>query len=424
MEAAQRRAAQLLQEVLGGRSLAGLAGARDAVAPGDAALVQELVFGSLRWWGRIEALERQLFHRKPPRVSVRCLIGVALYQLLETSAPPFAVVDQAVRAAEHAGLGAAKGLVNAVLREFLRTREERLAVLAQDELARYSHPRWWIERLKTDHALEWSAALDAANTRPPLSLRTNERRCSRAQLQELFAAQGIEADPVGRAGLLLARPQPVTQLPGFAEGWFSVQDVGAQLAAELLDPQADMRVLDACAAPGGKTTHLLERSNCQVLAVDCEEKRLLRVHENLNRLGLRAEAIVGDARDPRAWWDGRPFERILADVPCSSSGVVRRHPDIKWLRRESDLDTLATQQLAIAEALWPLLASGGRMLYATCSVFRAENEGVLERFVDHHDDARVIPQAIGQARRGQLLPVAQDAAHNHDGFYYALLEKS
>lgn len=424
MEAAQRRAAQLLQEVLRGSSLAKVMPSRVALREEDAALVQELLFGSLRWWGRLDALARRLFHKKPPRVAVRCLLAVALYQLTETTAPPFAVVDQAVRAAEHAGLGGAKGLINAVLREFLRTREHCLAAVDLDEEARFSFPGWWITRLKHEHPAQWAALLEACNARPPLTLRVNTRRCSQARLLAQFADCAIDAQAVGEAGVVVLRPQPVAGLPGFLEGWFSVQDAGAQHAAVLLDPAPGMRVLDACAAPGGKTTHLLERSDCEVLALDAESDRLPRLRENLARLGLGASVRCGDARSPVSWWDGRPYDRILADVPCSSSGVVRRHPDIKWLRREGDLRELARLQKEILEALWPLLAKGGRLLYATCSVFRAENQEQVARFLDQHGEARLCELAGPELKQGQLLPVARDAAHNHDGFFYALLEKT
>ncbi|MBI3147868.1 MAG: 16S rRNA (cytosine(967)-C(5))-methyltransferase RsmB [Betaproteobacteria bacterium] len=424
MEAAQRRAAALVHEVLRGRSLATLLGKAARGGDSDAALVQELAYGSLRWWGRIEALARQLYHKKPPRAEIRCLIGVALYQLLETTAPEFAVVDQAVLAANRAGFPGAKGLVNAVLREFLRTRVPRLAALAGDEVARYSHPAWWIARLKADHPQAWQDILEADNARPPLSLRANRRRCSREDLLAAFLAQGILASPVGESGLILARPQPVATLPGFVQGWFSVQDAGAQLAAPLLGAVSGMRVLDACAAPGGKTTHLLESAQLQLTAVDREPGRLARMHDNLARLGLAAQVRAGDARDPSAWWDGKPYDRILVDAPCTSSGVLRRHPDIKWLRRERDIEELASYQREIATALWPLLAPGGRMLYATCSVFRAENAQSVDTVFSRRPDARRIALNLPGAHEGQLLPAAREAAHNHDGFFYALLEKT
>jgi len=425
LEAAQRRAAQAVSEVLRGRSLAALrAGSLPATESADAPLVQELCYGCLRWWGKIDAISRQLFIRDPPRHEIRCLIGVALYQLLETSAPEHTVVNQAVQAAERAGFRGAKGLVNAVLREFLRRRAALLEKMAQDEPARYSHPAWWIVRLKADHPQAWRDTLEADNSRPPMTLRVNVRRTSRDALLAAFAQEDVEALPVGDAGLILARPHPVARLPGFVSGWFSVQDAGAQHAARLLGAANGMRVLDACAAPGGKTTQLLERADLDLLALDSDPERLARVQENLTRLGLSAQLRAGDACRPADWWDGRPFQRILADVPCSSSGVVRRHPDIKHLRRESDLIDLARKQGEILDSLWPLLARSGRLLYATCSVFRAENAEVIEAFLCRHADATRLDADLPGAEKGQLLPAAADAAHNHDGFFYALLEKT
>lgn len=426
MEAEQRRAAQIVGQVLAGRSLADLLAGRAewSAAQIDVPLVQELCYGSLRSWGRIDAIARQIFKKKPPQQELRCLIGVALYQLLETTAPEHTVVDQAVRAAARAGLTSAKGLVNAVLRQFLRQRDELLHRTERDEEAWYSHPRWWIGKLKEDHPQHWRTVLEANNTRPPMTLRVNRRRIDRETLLATLAAEGIEAAPVGDFGVILARPRPIGRLPGFTQGWFSVQDAGAQHAALLLGAKTGMRVLDACAAPGGKTTQLLEVADLDLVALDCESARLAKVDENLARLGLRAQLRLGDARRPGDWWDGRCYERILADVPCSSSGVVRRHPDIKYLRRESDLRELTKKQREILYALWPLLARGGRLVYATCSVFRVENAAVVEAFLADHGDARHIAFDLPEFEEGQLLPAAVDAAHNHDGFFYALLEKT
>ncbi len=426
MESAQRQAAQIVGSVLRGRSLATLLAGRPRASHGgaEAPLVQELCYGTLRWWWRIEALERALFRKQPPALELRCLIGVAMYQLLETAAPAHAVVDQAVQAAARAGFAHAKGLVNGVLREFLRTRGQRLSALAGDDVARYAHPTWWITRLRAEYPERWKDILDADNARPPMCLRANRRRCSRDALLAALRTAGIAAQPVAESGVMLERPQPVTALPGFAEGWFSVQDAGAQWAARLLDPGEGMHVLDACAAPGGKASHLLETAECELTALDSDPERLQRLRENFARLGLAAVVKAGDARSVQTWWDGHPFDRILADVPCSSSGVARRHPDIKHLRRASDLAELSRLQGEIVDALWPLLARGGRMLYSTCSVFRAENAAVIEGFLARHSDARQLGVDLPGACAGQLLPVATDAEHNHDGFFYALLEKS
>jgi 16S rRNA (cytosine967-C5)-methyltransferase len=272
--------------------------------------------------------------------------------------------------------------------------------------------------------------LDAGNARPPLALRVNVRRTTRQALLQRFALAGIAARAEGTQGVLVEVPRPVTELPGFAEGEFSVQDLGAQLAAPLLDLRDGMRVLDACAAPGGKTTHMIELADVSVIALDSDASRLARIRENLARLAPDAQlvrVIEGDAASPAAWWDGEPFDRILADVPCTASGVVRRHPDGKWLRRPTDIAGFARQQQAILDACWPLLARGGKLLYATCSVFRDENESRILEFLSSHADALReslnFPQAVAHSG-GQLLPSPEGAGHNQDGFFYALLRKA
>ena len=427
-------AAHVVRAVLDGRSL----GAALAATPVDgvtgagrrAALVHELAYGTLRHWGTLDALVRRLANRPFTDPILRCLVGVALYQIGHTRAPPFAVVDYAVDAAAALARPAAKALVNALLRRYLREREALDAAVRADPVARWSHPRWWIDLVRRDHPDDWEAILAAGNERPPLALRANVRVGARDELVARFAAAGIEATPAGSAGLVVASPRPVAELPGFAEGAFSVQDLGAQLAAPLLRPEGGMRVLDACAAPGGKTTHLAELADVEIVALDTDGARLARVRENIARLphgGAHVAIVEGDAGQPAAWWDGRPFDLILADVPCTASGVVRRHPDVKWLRRETDVAAFARQQARLFAALWPCLRSGGRMLYATCSIFHEENEAQVAAFEAAHADAlreslTFAPEVA--ARGGQLLPSLPGAGHNQDGFFYALLGKA
>jgi 16S rRNA (cytosine967-C5)-methyltransferase len=426
MERAQHIAALAVSQVLAGATLTRALAAADARELDARALVHELAYGTLRFLGQVRAIARALAHRAFPDALVEALLWVALYQLIHTRAPAHAVVDSAVRAMARLRRPAAKGLVNAVLRNFLRRDRALLAQVGHEPEARFSYPRWWIETMRAQYPDRYAQILDAGNARPPLSLRVNVRKTARDAFMDALAAHGVSASPVGAAGLVVARPQPVASLPGYAEGMFSVQDAAAQLAAPLLGASDGMRVLDACAAPGGKTTHLAELAALDLVALDLDADRLARVRENLERLGLSAQLALGDAGDPKTWWDGRPFDRILADVPCTASGVVRRHPDGKWLRRESDIAGFAQQQERLLDALWPLLARDGRLLYSTCSVFRSENAERIDAFVARHPDATRVRLKLPEstAIEGQLLPVEGDAEHNHDGFFYALLEKT
>jgi 16S rRNA (cytosine967-C5)-methyltransferase len=324
----QTAAALAVRRVLEGTTLP-VALADSGAGSGNPAFVQELAYGTLRHWGRLSALAAAL-STKPLEAKLQALVAVALYQLDHTRVPPFAVVDRAVDAAVLVARPQAKGVVNAMLRRYLRERDtlnDRVA--ADSPVARWSHQRWWIGRLQADHPAHWESILVAGNQRPPLTLRLNRRAASREQALTRLKDAGIEATPVGEAGLIVAEPRPVAELPGFADGWFSVQDAGAQLAAPLLDLRKGQRVLDACAAPGGKTAHIAESAGVELTALDSDAVRIERIRENLGRLGLagHVHVVVGDAGDPAAWWDGRPFERILADVPCTASGTVRRHPD-------------------------------------------------------------------------------------------------
>lgn len=390
---------------------------------------QALSFHAMRQLGRAEAL-RKLLAKRPPPPEADALLCTALalaWQEEGAPYPAFTLVDQAVEAAKRAPeTKQQQGFINACLRRFLRERDALVAATDADPVARWNHPRWWIARLRQDHPDAWQAILAASNEAAPMTLRVNTRRTTVDEMQ----ARLPPTQRVGQQGLLLQDPLPVHAIPGFDEGLISVQDAGAQLAAQLLlrDLQSagrPLRVLDACAAPGGKTAHILELADAEVLALDVDPARCERIHQNLQRLGLRAQVRAADAADPAGWWDGQPFDAILLDAPCTASGIVRRHPDVRWLRREADIARLAQLQHKLLEALWPLLRPGGRLVYCTCSVFRAEGEAQLAAFVARHNGARMlaapghlIPQS-GTA--GQGLP--DNEAGDHDGFYYAVLQK-
>ena len=376
--------------------------------------VRDLAWTTLREFRRGGVVLDRLLNT-PPATVIHALLLVALTRLRQRPEQPHTVVDQAVQAAA-ALMPGLKNMVNGVLRNALRQRDQWLEWEQRDPEARYGFPAWWIQRVKNAHPSAWEAALQAGNERPPMAVRVNVRRASIEQLEAELAAAGCASRRLDNDAILLERALPVARLPGSAEGRVSVQDAGAQWAARLLDPQPGERVLDACAAPGGKAAHLLERADLQLLALELDPVRARRIEHNLTRLGLHAEVKVADCRDRAKWWDGRPFDRILADVPCSASGVVRRHPDIKWLRRDTDIVQFAAQQAQILDALWHALAVGGTMLYVTCSVFDEENAGQIARFCARHADAQRI--SIQGRPDFQLLPNGE-----HDGFYYALLRK-
>ncbi|HTP98213.1 MAG TPA: 16S rRNA (cytosine(967)-C(5))-methyltransferase RsmB [Casimicrobiaceae bacterium] len=431
MHQEQRLAALAVRRVMAGATLpAALAATDDGAPTRGRALVQALAYGTLRHWGRLAALAQALARKPLTDPDLAALVAVALYQLDHTAAPSFAVVDRAVDAAALVARPQVKPLVNAMLRRYLRERDALNADVARaSPVARWSYPRWWIGRVEADLPAHWQAVLAAGNERPPLTLRVNRRVAVREALAERLRADGIAVDPVGASGLIVREPRPVTELPGFAEGAFSVQDAGAQLAAPLLAARDGLRVLDACAAPGGKTTHLLELARIELTALDSDPSRLARIEANLVRLrlaGPHVRVVAGDAARPDAWWDGRPYDRILADVPCTASGIVRRHPDGKWLRRKSDIAAFAAQQQRILAGLWPLLVPGGLLLYATCSLFAAENELQISSFQEKHPDA--LRETISFPAdclhvADQLLPSGNAAGHNQDGFFYALLRK-
>jgi 16S rRNA (cytosine967-C5)-methyltransferase len=414
----QKLAAGILEEVLAGAALHQVLPQRvqQLQTPGERGALQDVVYGSLRQLGRLDCWLEALLERPLTDPQLGWLLRVAIYQLAYTRAPAHAVVHNAVTAA---GEGWRRGLANAVLRNFQRRRTELDQLAADRPSARWSHPDWWIAKLQAQHPTHWQGILEAGLLHPPFTLRVNVRQGDVAEYLQRLSEAGHPARQTGADAVTLDKAVSVHGLPGFDEGRVSVQDAGAQWAARLLDAQPGERVLDACAAPGGKTGHILERADVALTALDVDPARLARVQENLDRLHLRANLVVGDASNPEAWWDGQPFDRILADVPCSASGVVRRNPDIKWLRRPEDIAQFAAQQAVMLEALWRLLAPGGTLLYATCSVFHEENDGQVQAFLTRHaDDAvrRPLPDVLSN---GSLLPDAE-----HDGFYYALLQKT
>lgn len=419
---AQIAATHVLARVLAGRNLDVELAKENAP---QRALLQDLCYGVLRHLGALDALLDALLAKPLKDESMRQLLRVALYQLRHTRAAPHAVVDHAVRACVALRAASAKGLVNAVLRGYLRRRAALDAAGPRDDVARYSFPQWWIDRVREQWPADFTDILAAGNQHAPMTLRVNPRRTTREAYVQRLAALGIAAHALAEpSAVVLAQPMPAQNLPGFTAGEVSVQDASAQLAAPLLDAHQGMRVLDACAAPGGKSGHILELADVKLTALDNDRARLQRVHDNLARLGVQAHIVQGDAADPAPWWDGASFDRILADVPCSASGVTRRHPDIKWLRRESDIAQWAARQAVMIDALWRLLAPGGKFLYVTCSVFREENHLQVARFIERHSDAQrePLPAAFFPAAHvppsGQILP---DAVH--DGFFYALFRK-
>jgi 16S rRNA (cytosine967-C5)-methyltransferase len=342
----------------------------------------------------------------------------------------FTLVNQAVEAIKRDPRTAGQAaFVNACLRRFLRERAQWVARTDALPQAQWNHPEWWIKRLQAEQPQRWQSIVQASNTQAPLTLRVNLRRTSLAAFAHALTLAGMAAHTVAPATVYLERAVPVSRVPGYAQGWFSVQDAAAQRAAPLLldglalSPQS--RVLDACAAPGGKTGHLLEMTSAQVIALEQDAARVPRIHANLLRLGLQAQVLTGDAGEPTAWWDGQLFDAVLLDAPCTASGIVRRHPDVRWLRREADIAQLAQSQKRLLDALWPLLRVGGRLLYCTCSVFAQEGPLQLQAFLARHSDARALP-ADGslwpQSAEAAAL-VLDNAAYDHDGFFYGLLEK-
>ena len=424
-------AARALASVLSGKASLGssLPPLLDKVDARDRGLAQDLAFGTARWQPRLALIAEKLLQKpfKAADHDVEALLLVGLYQLFYTRIPAHAAIGETVACVDKLKKTSLKGLLNAVLRNAQRDGEAICASLDSDPVLHTAHPRWLQKALKANWPGHWQAICAANNAHPPLILRVNRRLRSRdAYLAELTAA-GIAASPCtySRDGIVLAQACDVTGLPGFAAGHVSVQDEAAQLAADLLQLAPGQRVLDACCAPGGKTCHLLEAEPklAHVLGVDLEAKRLVRVRENLARLGLEAELIAADGRDLASWWDGKPFQRILLDAPCSATGVIRRHPDIKLTRQASDITALATLQGELLDSLWTTLEVGGILLYATCSVLPEENSDNIGAFLARTPGARELDIdgefGLKQAHGRQLLPQVD----GHDGFYYAKLIK-
>lgn len=427
-----QHSARVVQVTVAGQSMtAQLEAVPGPLRPG----VQALSFQAMRQLGRARALRTVLAPRRPPPAA-DTLLCTALALCADAAHAPYpshTLVSQAVEAArQQRSTQGQAAFINACLRRFVRERDDLLSQVASDVEARWNHPLWWVQRVQADYPEHWQSLLAHAQVPAPMTLRVNRLRTSVPAYQQRLQAAGLPPGrAVGAQGIELAQPVPVLRLPGFAEGDASVQDAAAQLAAPLLlqglSAQRPLRVLDACAAPGGKTGHLLElRPDAQVLALEIDPARTERIHQNLQRLGLHAQVLAADAGRVQDWWDGQAFDAILLDAPCTASGIVRRHPDVRWLRRPEDSAQLARTQLALLDALWPLLVPGGRLLYCTCSLFHTEGQAVVQAFLARNTEASLQPSP------GHLIPCAtplglsveDNPLGEHDAFYYALLEKA
>lgn len=433
-------AAQVLTRVIEGETLtSALAELKRApLAHTLVAAAQDLCYNALRGYGVVDVIMERLVDRPAIDSRLRALLIAAGTELAARPRSAHAVVHQAVEATAMLGISRAKGMVNAVLRNFQRRMQPLMSEIETTDVGRYRHPQWWIDTVRNAYPRDWESVLLQSNRHPPMTLRVNRRRTSASAYVERLGRAEIAGRCLGSEAVLLEKPCRVQRLPGFEAGEVSVQDAGAQVAAHLLDVRDGMRVLDACAAPGGKTGHILELAECGLTAVEVDPLRARRIAENLSRLGLKARILVGDSGDPATFWDGTPFDRILLDVPCSSSGVVRRHPDIKWLRRQGDIAKLVSVQSQLLDAAWRMLGVGGKLLYATCSLFPQENSGQLPAFLERHPDAEVLPvvppSGWRETRKSEPEPasyptpafaegqILTDATS--DGFYYALLEKT
>jgi len=419
-------AAMSISHVLRGSNLdEALRPAEQLKLPADAALTRLLAYGVLRDLSALQWIASRLMDKPLAATdNVLTLILVGLYQLRTLKTPPHAAINETVDALQRLRKPQMRGVVNAVLRRYTREAAKLEAELPRAPATRTSHPQWLVDRIKADWPQRWDAVLQANNQQGPMTLRVNRRRMSRDEYLKRLGEMNIAASAADNApdAVVLAEARSVERVPGFNSGQVSVQDVSAQLAVELMDLKDGQRVLDACAAPGGKTAHLLERAEVDVIALDVDGTRLLRIDENLHRLKLQARIVAGDAGEPARWWDKYKFDRILLDAPCSGTGVIRRHPDIKWLRRDTDIPALQQQQLRLLKAVWPLLKSGGRLVYATCSVLRDEGDEVVKRFKLLNADAQL--QRI-DAGWGEATEFGRRIAPGgvHDGFYYAVLNK-
>lgn len=419
----------LLQVTAKGRSLATVLPDQLPKLPvAERGLCQELSYGTLRWQPRLEQILKRLLNKplKAKDRDIHTLMLVGLYQLDQLGIPHHVAVSETVAVTKRLKKVWARGLVNAVLRRFLREKEQLLNALEKNEKATYAHPDWLLEAIKGDWPEQWQAIAEANNARPPMTLRVNRQHSTREEYLHELQGEGLvaHASKYAEEAITLEKPVAVERLPGFSEGKVSIQDAAAQLAAGLLDLHPGQRVLDACAAPGGKSSHILERCpGVELTALDLEPDRLERVQENLQRLGLKATLVAGDAANPTTWWDGAQYDRILLDAPCSATGVIRRHPDIKILRRADDISQLIKLQSEILTALWPLLKPGGLLLYATCSIFKGENEQQLAKFLVDREDSYELPPAVDWGQKQQVGRQILPGQDGMDGFYYACLKK-
>ena len=383
--------------------------------------IKALTYGSVRFLGKSRFIIDQLVKNKIENRTVECLIHIALYQLSQEKFNNFTIVNQAVDAAKKIDFRKSK-FVNAILRNYLRSKDDLHALLNQEQVAKYSYQKWWIDKVKIEFKNDWEEILEIGNQHPPLTLRINKRKINIEKYSETLINNGLEHQIISNTGLIIKNPLNINDIPGFLEGNISVQDFGAQIATELLDIKRDQKILDACAAPGGKTCNIVEYANVDVTALEIDEIRAKKIVDNLRRLELNANVIHGELCNDNLWWDGEHFDRILLDVPCSASGIVRRHVDIKWLRQINDLKKFSEMQYLLLKSAWPLLKCGGKLLYVTCSIFSNENRDVIERFkkefIDVNEIELVYPNNIKHIKN-QLIP-----SENHDGLFYALLEKN
>ena len=392
------------------------------ITPQQKSIAIFLAYGAIRFLGENQFFIRKLINKKITNKKIEALLCVALFQLNHDQSNDFTIVNEAVEAAKFINKSWAGSFVNGVLRNFIRQKDNLKSELKNDEEAFYSYPLWWIRLIKEAYNKDWESILLNGNKHPPLTLRINVRKVNLKQYEEKLKSESIEYRVLGDIALELTQPIPVEKIPGFIEGEVSVQDFGAQLAAKLLDLKDGQVCLDACSAPGGKTGHMLEIADIELVSIDQQKERLYKVKENLERLQLHAHLKCTDLTAIKSWWNEKLFDRILLDTPCSASGVVRRHVDIKWLRRPRDIEMFAKQQKIMLQAMWQLLKKGGKLLYATCSIFPDENQRVIDDFIKEHSDAKEVKWSVDSKYskyENQLIP-----SENHDGFFYALFEKN
>lgn len=392
------------------------------ITPQQKSIAIFLAYGAIRFLGENQFFIRKLINKKITNKKIEALLCVALFQLNHDQSNDFTIVNEAVEAAKFINKSWAGSFVNGVLRNFIRQKDNLKSELKNDEEAFYSYPLWWIRLIKEAYNKDWESILLNGNKHPPLTLRINVRKINLKQYEEKLKSESIKYRVLGDIALELTQPIPVEKIPGFIEGEVSVQDFGAQLAAKLLDLKDGQVCLDACSAPGGKTGHMLEIADIELVSIDQQKERLYKVKENLERLQLHAHLKCADLLAIKSWWNDKLFDRILLDTPCSASGVVRRHVDIKWLRRPRDIEMFAKQQKIMLQAMWQLLKKGGKLLYATCSIFPDENQRVIDDFIKEHSDAKEVKWSVDSKYskyENQLIP-----SENHDGFFYTLFEKN